>query len=788
MKPLNKKPDVTLRDNPGPSGGELEAGSGSALGDGSATGGRILYVITSLDVGGSERHLVQLLPSLARRGRDVAVYCLYRRGIQAEDLQKSGIEVLGPPFERPADAIRGIGDYARHVALLLKLFGLLISRRPDIVHFFLHRAYIMGAPLARIARIPVRIMSRRSLNLYQLNWRHALSLERRLHPQMTALLGNSRAVVDDLVEKEGSEPEKVHLIYNGVDLSRFSDLAPQAELRQRLGIPETAFVAAIVANLIPYKGHEDLLRALARIRDQLPKPWQLLCIGRDDGPMADLRALAEQEGLASNVRFLGSRDDVPELLSASDIGILCSHQEGFANAILEGMAAGLPMVVSDVGGNAEAVLDGETGLVVPARDPAALGDAILELASNPRAATAMGEAARQRAQEHFSLEQCISRYDALYGELLGTLAGQPASGLEVRIDQDAPVPADLIARFYRKYDQERKAAHNGLAHAISPGEAVPERLDPPDPDPVVSVIMPVYNDAVLVGRAVESVLEQTFPNFELIVIDDCSTDGLTESLSALNDPRIKVLHHEQNKGAAAARNSGITQARGDYVAFLDADDCWLPDKLERQLGFMRKSRGRVRMCCTGYENISPYHPEGEIRITPPVLTEQDLHSGCRVSPGATLMAERALFTEVGPMNEALPRLEDWEWLLRATRITNLESIKDILSIVDYSAAGGINYESVRLSTRMLKRSYLESAGPLPAKDRRKFFGTLENELAAAAYRNRRYDLASWHLLRSFLYSPYRNREYFSRLKSAVFTDSKKLVGPALGKPNVKKHS
>ena len=776
-----------MHDSTEPSGADHRAGSGGEPDKAPARGGKILYVITSLDVGGSERHLVQVIPPLARMGRELAVYCLYRRGAQAEVLERSGIEVLGPPFERPIDAATGIADYARHAALLLKLFVILLARRPDIVHFFLPRAYILGAPLAKMARIPVRIMSRRSLNHYQRNWRHALRFEQHLHQQMTALLGNSQAVVDDLVEKEGSEPEKVHLIYNGVDTARFSNLEAKAELREKFGIPKDAFVAAIVANLIAYKGHEDLLHALAHVRHQLPEPWLLLCIGRDDGPLANLQALAKKEGLAGNVRFMGSRDDVPELLTASDVGILCSHQEGFANAILEGMAAGLPMVVSDVGGNGEAVLNGETGLVVPARNTVALGAAISEIAGNPQRARVMGEAARLRAHEHFALEQCVSRYDALYGELLQSSDNRSGNGQDPRSDHSAPVSTDLIAGFHQKYGLSRKDASDGSEpHAVSSGSSESGLSGPQHPDPVVSVVMPVYNDAALVRRAIKSVAEQSYQSFELIIIDDASTDGLIESLSTCTDRRMKILRHQQNKGAAAARNTGIAEAGGHYIAFLDADDCWLPDKLERQLNFMEASGGRVRMSCTAYENISPYHPKGEIRINPPVLTEQDLHSGCRVSPGATLMAEKSLFEEVGPMNEALPRLEDWEWLLRATRITDLESIEDVLSIVEYSSAGGISYASVRLSTRMLKRSYLESAGPLPGKDRRKFFGTLENELAAAGYRNRRYDLAIWHLLKSFFYSPYRNRDYFKRLRSAVFADSKRLVRPALSRSNGKR--
>ena len=116
--------------------------------------------------------------------------------------------------------------------------------------------------------------------------------------------------------------------------------------------------------------------------------------------------------------FLGSRKDVGSLLAASDIGILCSHEEGFSNAILEGMAAGLPMIVSDVGGNAEAVIHDETGLVVPAGDPKALANAIVALIGNPERCRTMGHAGRMRTERSFSMEACVEEYNRLYKNLL----------------------------------------------------------------------------------------------------------------------------------------------------------------------------------------------------------------------------------------------------------------------------------------------------------------------------------------------------------------------------------
>jgi glycosyltransferase involved in cell wall biosynthesis len=145
-------------------------------------------------------------------------------------------------------------------------------------------------------------------------------------------------------------------------------------------------------------------------------------VGRDDGIGADLAARAEAAGLAAQVRFLGQRDDVPDLLAASDIAVSASHEEGSSNAVLEAMAAGLGVVATDAGGNAEAIRPGIDGLLVPPRDPAALGAALVALAGDAGLRARLGDAARARATRDFSLTACVDRYAALYRGLLARKA------------------------------------------------------------------------------------------------------------------------------------------------------------------------------------------------------------------------------------------------------------------------------------------------------------------------------------------------------------------------------
>ncbi len=377
---------------------------------------RILFVAESFGVGGTEHHLLELLPALKDKGFDVAAFCFTERGRWAGQLEAAGIPVTAAP---------SLGT-TRKRSLLAPLriaggaatLGRLIRRsRPSIAHFFLPGPYLVGAPVAIAAGVPIKLMSRRSLGDYQQSWLGAATIERALHRRMDAVLGNSRAVVEELVRKEGCAESRTRLIYNGV---RFPETRlTRGEARARLGLDEHALVAVMVANLFPYKGHLDLIQALATIADALPKPWSMLCAGRDSGCGADIARAIAKAGLGENVRLMGERSDIPLLLEASDISILSpTRNEGFSNAVLESMAAGLPMVVTDVGGNAEAVIEGDTGFVVPAHDPEMLGAAILKLAHDPGLRQSMGERARQRAAEHFSLAASVDRYCVLYEELL----------------------------------------------------------------------------------------------------------------------------------------------------------------------------------------------------------------------------------------------------------------------------------------------------------------------------------------------------------------------------------
>jgi len=389
-------------------------------------------VIRTLDIGGTERHLAAVAQRLVRRGWKVSVYTL-EDGPLREEFERGQAAVIVPPRHWSTSSRSIAGRFVRLAVTAVHLLSILRRQKPDIVHFLLPAAYLFGAPLAILARVPIRVMSRQSLNVYQQGSPWARTAERFLHRRMHAILAVSLRVLQELRDEEGAPPDRLGLIYNGIEVGAFSDASRGEAVRVELGLANAALVMVVVANLIPYKGHGDLLKALVIARPALPEDWCLLIVGRDDGIGAQLRDQSRQLSIDEKVRFLGQRTDIAAILNASDVGIICSHQEGFSIAVLEGMASGLAMIVTDVGGNAEAVIDGEGGLVVPAKDPASLALAIQRLARDPELRARFGQAARRRVQQKFSIETCVQRHEKVYRALI---ASSPLSVEEILSDDD----------------------------------------------------------------------------------------------------------------------------------------------------------------------------------------------------------------------------------------------------------------------------------------------------------------------------------------------------------------
>lgn len=366
----------------------------------------ILIVVNDLNIGGTERHLSRVLPSLVAKGFGIMVYTLWEKGALAEMMMKAGVDVVAPSIHTKIKSLR-------YMASLIQLTRILLKKKPDIVHFFLPRAYLIGSIAALLARSPRRVMSRRII--YSNDYQRSIyfRLEKYCHKYIDMALACSKEIYEALGE-EGLTKDKRAIIYNGVDCENDLVFNDKKTVRLQLQLSEDILIMTIIANLHPRKGHRDLIHALASIKDGLPYGWKLLIVGRDDGEQEKLQDLSDCLGVAPHIVWLGQLEDVGPILAASDMGILCSHGEGFSNALLESMASGLPMVVTAVSGNVEAVCDGINGFVVPVQNPRQLAMAVLRLGKDNQLRQKMGQASRERVKQFFSLNKMILHYADFY--------------------------------------------------------------------------------------------------------------------------------------------------------------------------------------------------------------------------------------------------------------------------------------------------------------------------------------------------------------------------------------
>jgi len=373
----------------------------------------VLYLITELDVGGAQTALLRLLAGLDRDHFSPTVACLYN----GDATVARQIRALGIP-------VTDLGMTARwRWDAFWRLYRLLRRERPTILHTWMFHANVPGRVLGRLAGVPIIISSERTMG-QERRWRYWLN--RITDPLTDRVVCVSQRVADFAARTIGISRAKLVVIPNGIPLENFEP-GDRSRARTDLGISPTACVVGTVGRLQPVKGTSYLLEAFAHLAPGYAEAI-LLLVG--DGPQrTQLEEMAQRLGVSERVHFLGNRSDVCRLLQAMDVFVLASIWEGMPNAALEAMAVGLPVVATAVGGTPEAVADGETGLLVPSRDPDALAQAIARLLRDPELWRKMGQAGRRRVEQHFSVEQMVRRTESLYEELLrgGTL-GPPVRG------------------------------------------------------------------------------------------------------------------------------------------------------------------------------------------------------------------------------------------------------------------------------------------------------------------------------------------------------------------------
>jgi glycosyltransferase involved in cell wall biosynthesis len=368
---------------------------------------RILQLITSLDRGGAENHLLALLSHADRNAFDIETAVLSGEGELVPIFRQAGIPVHLLKARNRFDPLA-----------LSRLLSLLRSGQFDILHSHLFRADIYaGLAVGRLGdRRPLLVSTRHNDDRFFLNPFVGL-VHYLVSARQDLIIAISDHIARFTVGRGVRDPAKVRRVYHGIEppLTRALEREGQ-RIRHELGIAADDFLVGNVGRLALQKGQRHLIAAMPLLLERVPRAHAVIA---GSGDLEEyLRDLADDVGVAERVHVLGPRKDVPALMHAIDVFAMPSIWEGFGLVLLEAMAAARPIVASRVATIPEVVIDGETGLLVPPGDPLALADALSQLADQPALARRLGEAGRERLRVHFSLEKMVGDTELLYRDLV----------------------------------------------------------------------------------------------------------------------------------------------------------------------------------------------------------------------------------------------------------------------------------------------------------------------------------------------------------------------------------
>jgi len=368
----------------------------------------IAHVVYHLGVGGLENGLVNLINRLPECDYGHLIISLTDYTSFAQRIQREDVEIIAL-HKRPGHDWRMFRD----------LYRLFRERRPDIVHSRNLAALEAQIP-AWLAGVNYRIHGEHGRDVSDMdgtNWKYILQ-RRLIRPVLHRYIALSRDLEDYLIDRIGVSRNRITRIINGVDTTRFHRASPEAR-RQPLPADfagQTDLVIGTVGRLEPIKDQATLVRAFIELAARHPEQagrLRLVLVG-DGSKRQELETLVANSGLISQVWFAGSRDDVPALLGAMDVFVLPSLAEGISNTIMEAMASGLPVVATEVGGNAELVLQGKTGQLVPRDNPVAMAEALTGYLLHPEQVDIQARASRSRAEQDFSLAVMVDNYHRVY--------------------------------------------------------------------------------------------------------------------------------------------------------------------------------------------------------------------------------------------------------------------------------------------------------------------------------------------------------------------------------------
>lgn len=489
------------------------------------------------------------------------------------------------------------------------------------------RAAVVAAKSAGVKHILLNVHNMARKTYFVFDW----LIDYLVRECVSLAITGSNACGLALISNRGFDKNKIINIYHGI--------------RQPLefhgsslisGLYKSENIISMVARFEERKAHKYVILALKKLIERHPEyiNCKLLFIG--DGPLlSQVKNLVLMEGIENNVVFLGYKNDYINYVASSLF--LLNPSLGFEDmpyVILEAMSMGIPVIGTDVSGIPEEIENNTTGIIIPPGDIEALYRAMVILLSDKKLRLKMGEASKKRYLSMFTQEKMVESYMKLYGR--------------------------LISR-----NQDTK--------------------------PAVSIIMTVFNQERFVASAIESVLKQSFHDWELIVCDDGSSDGsygVIERYRNIYPQKIKILRNEINLGVGKARNMALNSSSGDFVAFLDSDDWWESDKIEKQLARL-EGPGKIGCVFTMTNVVKDGYTAEKDRL----IVEAHLNKLCNIDKSikerlikennicfSSLMITRKAIETVGGFDENLSfQVEDWLLLLKTAYLFRFNYIPEKLT-------------------------------------------------------------------------------------------------------------
>ena len=360
----------------------------------------ILQLVNGFGVGGGEIGLLQLIKLLNKDKYHQVICAVGQGGPLQKDFEATGfrVEVFNKKFSF---------DFT----LISKVANLMREENIDIVMTTLFYADVIGAFAARRAGVPIDISWECVSHPYK--FRHMFTYRRALKT-IDMVVAVSDAIRNEVIAKRGAPPEKMQTIHYGVDIQKYKISDGKAK-RAELGVGDDEILFGVNARMTVQKGHVYLVEAAKEVVQRYPRVKFALA---GDGPLrGTIENQINEAGLQQHFLFLGFRKDIVELLNAYDMFILPSLWEGLPNVVLEAMSCGKGVIATAVDGTVEAVNDGETGLLVPSKNPKALAQALLKVLDNPDLIKSMGEKSRARIEAEFTIEKEVEKFEHLYDSL-----------------------------------------------------------------------------------------------------------------------------------------------------------------------------------------------------------------------------------------------------------------------------------------------------------------------------------------------------------------------------------